>query len=230
MIEVFIFILGAVVGSTLACLNYRRRDIKSFIYGKSKCEKCNANIKPMENIPIISFLFLRGRCSNCNSKIDITNFLYEIATPICFLLAYHKYGLNYKFYISVIQIIFMMSIALNDLRTQEVYYLDIIILLIFSLVNLFVGDSLIRIVNAVLIGSIYFIFYKLDMMGDADFMVGAIGGLYSNSYFKCFVMFRNTFVLALVYIVLMKLIYKKRDEHKMAFCPFIVMGILTVML
>src|SRR5262249_41135322 len=37
----------------------------------SRCPSCGHQIRPYENIPVISWLLLRGRCSACRARISV---------------------------------------------------------------------------------------------------------------------------------------------------------------
>ena len=56
----------------------------NLILPNSCCPNCGHEIKPWENIPVISYLFLRGKCSNC--KIPISK-RYPIVELACGLLS-----------------------------------------------------------------------------------------------------------------------------------------------
>lgn len=45
----------------------------------SSCPHCNHEIRPWENIPVISYLFLRGKCSGCKAKISPRYPLVELS-------------------------------------------------------------------------------------------------------------------------------------------------------
>ena len=45
----------------------------------SSCPQCNHEIRPWENIPVISYLFLRGKCSGCKAKISLRYPLVELS-------------------------------------------------------------------------------------------------------------------------------------------------------
>ena len=47
---------------------------------RSRCPKCNHQIRWYENIPVLSFLALRGKCSACGTSIGLRYPLVELAT------------------------------------------------------------------------------------------------------------------------------------------------------
>lgn len=51
----------------------------NLILPNSSCPNCDHEIKPWENIPLVSWLFLRGKCSNCKEAISIRYPLVELA-------------------------------------------------------------------------------------------------------------------------------------------------------
>ena len=87
---VFVFILGACMGSFLNCLAWRLYHNES-LGGRSACPKCHKKISWYDNIPILSFIDLRGRCRHCQKKISIQYPLVELATAILFLFAFTRY-------------------------------------------------------------------------------------------------------------------------------------------
>ena len=54
----------------------------NLILPHSHCSSCQKEIKPWQNIPIISYLLLRGKCSNCDTAISKRYPLVELATGI----------------------------------------------------------------------------------------------------------------------------------------------------
>jgi leader peptidase (prepilin peptidase)/N-methyltransferase len=61
----------------------------------STCPKCQHQIKPWENIPVLSFLFLGGKCSQCKNKISIRYPLVEVATSLLSLMVIMTFGATY---------------------------------------------------------------------------------------------------------------------------------------
>ena len=52
----------------------------NLILPHSHCPKCNTEIKPWQNIPVISYLLLRGRCGNCKEPISLRYPAIELLT------------------------------------------------------------------------------------------------------------------------------------------------------
>ena len=67
MIEIPIFILGAMIGSFLNVCIHRIPEGQSVAFPASHCPRCATTpIHPWDNIPILSYLILRGRCRSCS--------------------------------------------------------------------------------------------------------------------------------------------------------------------
>ena len=60
---------GLVVGSFLNVVAYRLPRGESLVTPGSRCPRCNAHIKPYDNIPVLGWLLLRGRCRSCSARI-----------------------------------------------------------------------------------------------------------------------------------------------------------------
>ncbi len=70
MQAVFSGVLGAIVGSFLNVVAFRLPRRESLVRPRSRCPHCGAQIKPYDNIPILSYLILRGRCRSCAARIS----------------------------------------------------------------------------------------------------------------------------------------------------------------
>lgn len=77
---VFVFILGAIIGSFLNVCIYRLPKKRSIVSPPSHCPACNKNILWHDNIPIISYLLLGGRCRFCKAKISFRYIIVEALT------------------------------------------------------------------------------------------------------------------------------------------------------
>ncbi len=83
---VFVFILGAAIGSFLNVCIYRLPlELSINKPRRSFCPVCKSPIPWCQNIPLVSWLLLRGRCANCRSKISFRYFGVELLTPLLFL-------------------------------------------------------------------------------------------------------------------------------------------------
>lgn len=85
---IFMFIMGAGLGSFLCCQarRLRRRELhKPSLGSRSVCLHCHHQLRWYDNIPIISWVSARGRCRYCHFFFGWAEFLSEIAGAIAFL-------------------------------------------------------------------------------------------------------------------------------------------------
>ena len=82
----FIFILGASIGSFINVLIYWVSLKKSIVFGRSKCPKCEYQLTWFDNIPILSWFLLLGKCRKCKEDISINYPIIELLTAFLFTL------------------------------------------------------------------------------------------------------------------------------------------------
>ncbi len=90
----FIFSLGAIVGSFLNVVIHRVPREQSIVFPNSACPNCQISIKPYDNIPILSWLILRGKCRNCHQKISPRYPSVELLTGLIYVLLFWQIGFN----------------------------------------------------------------------------------------------------------------------------------------
>jgi leader peptidase (prepilin peptidase)/N-methyltransferase len=81
---VFVFVIGAAIGSFLNVCIYRLPLEKSILWPGSRCGHCLQPIRLRDNIPLLSYWLLRGRCRKCGKAFSIQYFLVELLTALGF--------------------------------------------------------------------------------------------------------------------------------------------------
>jgi leader peptidase (prepilin peptidase)/N-methyltransferase len=94
LIGIFVFLFGLIIGSFLNVCVVRIPERKSIIMPASACPKCQAPIRPYDNIPVVSYLLLRGKCRKCKTKISPMYPVVELLTGILFFACYRAFGLT----------------------------------------------------------------------------------------------------------------------------------------
>ncbi|MFP5423543.1 MAG: prepilin peptidase [Gammaproteobacteria bacterium] len=112
-------LIGLLVGSFLNVLIYRlptmmQRDWReqareilelpaepqaaafNLVLPNSSCPHCAHEIKPWENIPVISYLFLRGKCSSCKAPISMRYPLVELACGLLSAFIAWHFGFTWQ--------------------------------------------------------------------------------------------------------------------------------------
>ncbi|WOQ70430.1 prepilin peptidase [Microbacterium limosum] len=80
----FAGLFGLVIGSFLNVVAYR---VPAGIplTRESRCPRCEAPVRPWQNVPVLSWLALRGRCASCRTPISARYPLVEAMTGVAFV-------------------------------------------------------------------------------------------------------------------------------------------------
>lgn len=82
---VFLFLMGACVGSFLNVCIHRLPLEKSLLWPSSRCGHCLQPIRWYDNLPLVSYWILRGRCRTCKVRFSARYFLVELLTGLSFV-------------------------------------------------------------------------------------------------------------------------------------------------
>lgn len=85
---VFIFALGAIVGSFINVLVYRMPRGLNVVTPPSRCPACETKLTWRENVPIVGWIALRGRCRFCRSPISAEYPIVELVVALLFAALY----------------------------------------------------------------------------------------------------------------------------------------------
>jgi leader peptidase (prepilin peptidase)/N-methyltransferase len=93
LLDVWLFCLGATVGSFLNVVVYRLPRGKNLAFPGSFCPRCGQAIRLSDNVPILSWVALRGRCRDCGGRISPRYLAVEtlVATTFLVVLAAEYY-------------------------------------------------------------------------------------------------------------------------------------------
>lgn len=94
MTTVIAFLFGTVVGSFLNVCIHRLPKEESVVVPRSRCPACQAPIRALHNIPLVSFVLLRGRCRACGHPIFWRYPVVEGLTGILFSLTVARFGVT----------------------------------------------------------------------------------------------------------------------------------------
>ena len=84
MVAVLVGAFGTFIGSFLNVVIYRVPRGKSIVAPPSACGACGHEVRPYDNIPLISWLVLRGKCRDCAAPISVRYPLVELAGAVAF--------------------------------------------------------------------------------------------------------------------------------------------------
>ena len=75
---------GLLIGSFLNVVAYRVPRGESLVKPRSRCTSCGAEVRPYDNVPVLSWLLLRGRCRTCGEHISARYPAVELVTAVAF--------------------------------------------------------------------------------------------------------------------------------------------------
>ena len=228
ILPIFIFIVGAAIGSFSNVCIYRLPKKLSIISPPSQCPNCGKSISPFDNIPIISFILLRGRCRYCQSPISWRYPIVELITGLIFLSLYLNFRISPQFFIYALLCTSLIIIAFIDLEHKiipDVITLPgIIIGLTLSLTMPHI--TLINSIKGLLIGG--GLFYAIAIisrggMGGGDIKLIAMVGSFLGWKNVLLTIFLGSLFGSIVGIVLI-ILKKKNRKDMVPFGPFLSLG------
>jgi len=90
----------------------------NLILPHSHCPHCDAEIKPWQNLPLISYALLRGRCGNCRERISIRYPLVELLTAVLSGVVAWQFGFGWEAGAMLLLTWSLISLSLIDADTQ----------------------------------------------------------------------------------------------------------------
>lgn len=87
-------LLGLVVGSFLNVVVWRVPRGESIVTPPSHCPACGHQVRPRDNVPVVSWLMLRGLYRDCGEKISVRYPLVEIGTAVVFVVLAWRIGFD----------------------------------------------------------------------------------------------------------------------------------------
>lgn len=249
ILYIFIFIFGLTIGSFLNCLIWRLHSGQG-MGGRSMCPKCKKTIAWYDNLPVLSFLALGGKCRHCQKSISWQYPLVELTVGVLFVLAAYLNFDKFGFYDPILfftdfrsalflirdwlAIAFMVIIFVYDLRWYLI--LDIVSIpacIIFLLINLLLGFSLINIILASLLGGGFFLAQFLvsrgRWIGGGDIRMGFLMGIILGSISKMLIALMASYFIGSIVGILLILAGKKKLGSKLPMGVFLSIGLLIAL-
>jgi leader peptidase (prepilin peptidase)/N-methyltransferase len=229
-LDVFIGMVGAVVGSFLNVCIYRIPEGRSIVFPSSHCPGCKHPIRPWDNIPLVSYLILRGKCRHCQGEIPLQYPVVELITAAMALLLFWKFGLSLKLLFSFIFTCALIVITFIDIQHQIIP--DLITLpgipIFFLGAVFFMNIRIMEALSGILFGGgilyiialVYGLLTKREGMGGGDIKLLAMLGAFSGWKSLLFILLLSSSLGALVGITVM--IVKGKDmKYAIPFGPFL---------
>lgn len=234
MLLIFFFIFGLVIGSFLSALSYRYPKNISVLKGRSICDYCGRIISWYDNIPLISYLILKGKCRYCGKPISLRYPIIEFVTGFGFVILFlFLRGSIPQILYSLLIFIILELIFIIDFEYQiipdvftffAIFTVVLYLLLIYPqylFVNLFAGFA----------ASLFLLLVNFMTrgrgMGLGDVKFAIFGGLLMGNHTFSWLM--TSFLTGGIAGSILILIGKARLKDRIAFGPFLILGIALTM-
>lgn len=255
---VFILLIYAFFGAVLASfLNVVISSSDSFYKTLSRersvCVSCGKQLVWYELIPIFSWILLWGRCRKCKSKIPIYHIISELVLFILLGLVFYKFSKNGSllYLVSnslIILLLYIVSMydVLKGIIPNLIVIPSVIIILIFRIAQfVFFDSSLFELLSYIGAGVIYFSFFvaanflserglfpgvpeRKQGFGWGDSKLAVLIGLVLGIDLTYLSWWITVFAGAVWGVIL--LIKNKERNMKIAFAPFMSLGVISVIL
>jgi leader peptidase (prepilin peptidase)/N-methyltransferase len=85
---------------------------------RSRCPACQAPIRAVHNIPVLSYLWLRGRCASCRAPISVRYPLVELATAAATAAVAWHFGFGWQAALAMIFTWYLIALTGIDIDRQ----------------------------------------------------------------------------------------------------------------
>ncbi|MDX6726448.1 MAG: leader peptidase (prepilin peptidase) / N-methyltransferase [Baekduia sp.] len=108
-------LFGLLIGSFLNVVAWRLPRGESLVRPRSKCPGCATQLKPYDNVPVVSWLVLRGRCRGCGERISARYPVVEAITAALYVaVVAAKWGDVLQTTLGLVLVTFLVPIAVID--------------------------------------------------------------------------------------------------------------------
>lgn len=170
---IFVFIIGACIGSFLNVVIYRVPNELSLLPG-SACPHCKTPIRFYHNIPILGWLILRGQCSSCGQSIAWRYPAVETLAALVFVLTLWEIGLTPFLPVALVFVSAILALIFIDAEHMILPNVITYPLLVFAFA--------VRIIFPIVFTESYFSDTAspatLHLFGYPDWLINLIGALF----------------------------------------------------
>ncbi len=226
--EIFVFLLGACIGSFLNVCIYRLPREESVVYKPSHCPGCGNKLGVPDLVPILSYIFLRGRCRHCGSPISAQYPLVELITALLFLAAYTAWGISWHTASMWVFLAVLVSVSVVDMHHRIIPDEILLVGTILGLPLIFLTS-----LNHLISGLIGFMAAGLLLlaiaviskggMGGGDIKLSAVMGLFLGWQSAAVALFLSFLIGGIVGILLLVTKIKGRKDA-VPFGPYLALG------
>ena len=108
---IWMIVLGPAVGNYACSVVYRLPRGKTPFERHPFCGHCNADLKPIDLMPIVSWCSTKGKCRYCSGSIPNIYTLIEVVCGAIFVLYFMKFGISEQFLLYTTYAVFTVILA-----------------------------------------------------------------------------------------------------------------------
>jgi leader peptidase (prepilin peptidase)/N-methyltransferase len=109
---------GLIAGSFLNVVIARLPEGQSLVRPRSRCPHCGAEVRPYDNVPVLSWLMLRGRCRDCGEAISGRYPLVEMLTALLLAAVVARFGADKDALLGIALVLVLVPVTFIDLDRQ----------------------------------------------------------------------------------------------------------------
>ncbi|MFO0230386.1 prepilin peptidase, partial [Gemmatimonas sp.] len=224
-------VVGACFGSFLNVCIARWPLELSVVRPRSRCPRCERQIRWFENIPVLSWLLLRGQCAGCALPISVQYPLIEVIVGLGWTAAVYHFGVT----LEAVRVATFATLLLGIAVTDAKHYLipdgftvsGLLLMLLFAVANVFVGEPshfvspwpaiLGACVGAgaiTIIGWLAEVIMKREAMGFGDTTLMAVVGAAVGAERSLLTIITGAFVGAVTFLLIVGPIVKLRTSRR----------------
>lgn len=187
----------------------------------SRCPICKSEIKPYQNIPVISYILLKGKCSNCKAHIALRYPLIEAFTGITSAIVAWSFGYDIATLFALLLTWSLIALSFIDIDHQllpDSITLPMLWLGLFLSIFSIYTDTTSSIIGAIAgylsLWTVYQLF-KLatgkEGMGYGDFKLLALFGAWLGWQYIPLIILLSSLVGAIIGISM--IVFTKKDRN-----------------
>lgn len=100
---------------------WETRSWSEVVGGRSRCSHCDAPVRPIDNIPVLSYVVLKGRCRSCGERYGSFHLWVEVGLPLVIALVTWGSVRTYGWTWALVPVLFLVPVgavvSVIDLRT-----------------------------------------------------------------------------------------------------------------
>lgn len=112
IISVYLFIIGAAMGSFSGAVAWRLEKGRDFVRERSECEHCHHTLAWYDLVPVASWLWLKGRCRYCQKSIGTTPIVLELVVGAAFVLSFLAWPYGWGALGAALFVVWLVSLVL----------------------------------------------------------------------------------------------------------------------